>query len=427
MSTAEPTVGLTNTRERYGRVAQAFHWTIAVLFLAQYPLGGIAHRLPRETSEQVALVATMFSWHKTIGVVVFVLALGRITWALANPHPVLLNAEKRGEAFAAATIHWVLYAAILLIPLTGMTIHWSTTGFAPLYVPFPNTLPFIPTSESVAETAVLLHSVLGKVVLAAIALHVAGALKHHFVDKDATLVRMLPWRAPRLPELSATEGPRKSATMGAAWGGLALVAVVVLGTGATLAPEREVVAAVSTEEATPAATTGADAWIVDREASTLGLTIQQLGSPVTGEFASWSGDIRFDPEAPEAASIDVTVDLGSLTLGTVADQAKGPDFLAVETSPTARYTASGFEPLGEGRYRADGTLTLRDVEKPVPLEFDLAIDGDTATANGTASLNRLDFEVGAEGYPDESSVGFGVDIDVTVTATRAGADAAPGS
>ena len=423
MSLAEPTpqVGLTNTRERYGRVAQAFHWTIAILFLAQYPLGGIAHRLPRSTSEEVSLVATLFSWHKTIGVVVFVLAVLRIAWALANPHPVLLNAEKRAEAFAAATIHWVLYAAILLIPLTGMAIHWSTTGFAPLLIPFPEHIGLIPTSERVADIAVLLHNVLGKVVLAAIALHVAGALKHHLIDKDATLARMLPWRSPRLPDLPARSGPSKAATMGTAWGSLALVAVAALGFGAASAPERDTVAATeATDEVAVVSgdTGGADAWAIDHDRSRLGLTITQLGSPVTGAFERWTGDIRFDPDAPDNASIDVSVDLGSLALGTVADQAKGPDFLAVETEPRARYVAEGFEPIGESRYRADGTLTLRGIEKPVPLEFDLAIEGDTARATGTAAIDRLDFEVGATGYPDESSVGFGVDVEIEVTATR---------
>ena len=154
------------------------------------------------------------------------------------------------------------------------------------------------------------------------------------------------------------------------------------------------------------------------DASRLGVTIIQLGSPVEGTFESWTAEIEFDPGAPEAARIDAVVDLASIALGTVADQAKGPDFLAVETEPRARFVAEGFEPIGEGRYRADGTLTLRGVEKAVPLEFDLSIDGDTATASGTANLNRMDWSVGAQGYPDESSIGFGVDIGVDIEARR---------
>ena len=424
-------VPLTNTKERYGRVAQAFHWTIALLFIAQYPLAIIATDvLPRETSEDVSLVATLFSWHKTIGVVIFALAVARVVWALTNPHPRLLNGEKRGEAFLAATIHWVLYAAILLMPLTGMVIHWASTGFAPLLIPFPEHVSFVPATEQVMKTAVTVHGVLAKVVLASIALHAAGALKHHFIDKDQTLVRMLPWRSPaieRVPPPSAQ--PSTPRTMGAAWGSLGVVVVAASLIGASgEAPEagsQTVAAAPSAADAAVVAgADAADAWIIDPAASELAVTIQQLGSPVAGRFERWDGSITYDPEMPKNASVGITVELDSLILGTVSDQAKGPDFLATETGPTARFTASGFEPLGEGRFRAPGTLTLRGEEKPVALEFDLTIEGDAARATGGATLDRMEWGVGAQGYPDEASIGFDVTIDVEVSATRAGT---PGS
>ena len=424
-------VPLTNTKERYGRVAQTFHWAIALLFIAQYPLAVIATEvLPRETSADVALVAGLFSWHKTIGVVIFALALARVVWALANPHPRLLNGEKRGEAFLAATIHWVLYAAILLMPLTGMVIHWASTGFAPLLIPFPEHVSFVPTTERVMETAAMIHGVLAKLVLASIALHAAGALKHHFVDKDQTLARMLPWRSPaieRVPPPSMQ--PSTAGTMAAAWGtlGVLVVAVGVIG-ASDGAPQADTEAVATAPAGTvTAAIEGADAtsaWIIDPAASELAVTIQQLGSPVAGRFERWTGTISYDPEAPETASVDITVELDSLTLGTVADQAMGPDFLAVETAPTARFTASGFEPLGEERFRAPGTLTLRGEEKPVALEFDLGIDGDRAEAAGGATLDRMEWGVGAQGYPDEASIGFDVTIGFEVSATRADA---PGS
>ena len=424
-------VPLTNTKERYGRVAQLFHWSIAILFLVQYPLAVIAHELPLNTSEQVARVALMFSWHKTIGVVIFVLALGRIVWALTNPHPRLLNAEKPREAFAAATIHWVLYAAILAMPLTGMVTHWASTGFAPLFIPFPEHVSFVPTTERVMAVAATVHNTLAKVVLAAIALHAAGALKHHFVDKDVTLLRMLPWRSPPVRGVAPPSmQPSTAKTMATAWSTLAVVVLAagLFGIVATREADGDAIATAGVtdvlEPAAPAAAAPEGGWVVDPAASTLGLTITQLGSPVSGEFAQWNASIAFDPEAPEAASVTVTVDLDSLSLGTVSDQAKGPDFLAVEAAPTAQFQAEGFEPLGDDRYSAEGTLTLREQEVPVVLEFDLTVEGDRATANGSAALNRLDFGVGAEGYPDESSIGFGVDIEFQIEATRANA---PGS
>ena len=418
-------VPLTNTRERYGRVAQLFHWAVALLFLAQYPIAGIAeYALPRENGADVAVVASFFSWHKTLGVVIFVLAVGRIAWALANPHPRLLNAERRGEAFAAATIHWVLYAAILLMPISGMVVHFASTGFAPLLIPFPEHIGFVPVSQEVMEVASVVHGVLAKVVLAAVVLHIAGALKHHLVDRDLTLARMLPWRSPPIPASdTALHGPSRAVTLAVGWGVLAAAMAAALAYGVAATSTVEDTARVGASVPASADQTAVQAadpnrWLVDHEASRLGLGIVQMGSPVKGEFAGWDADIVFDEAEPAQARVKVTVDLGTIVLGTVADQARGPDFLAVDASPTATFAGEGFEPLGEGRYRTTGTLTLRDVQKPVPLEFDLAISGDTATAMGSTELNRLDWNVGAEGYPDESSVGFAVTIDFEVEARR---------
>ena len=132
-----------------------------------------------------------------------------------------------------------------------------------------------------------------------------------------------------------------------------------------------------------------------------------------------------DPGSPETSSVTVTVDLDSLTLGTVTDQAKGADFLDVATLSEAVFRAEGFVPAGEGEagdaFTADGALSLRGVEAPVTLAFDLAIEGDTARAIGTTTLPRLDWGVGATGYPDGASVGLDVEVGFDLTATRGGA------
>ena len=431
---------LTNTRERYGRVAQGFHWTIAALFLVNYPIAFVAHDWPRDTGERVAFVATLFSWHKTIGVTVFALAVLRVAWALMNPRPRLLNAEKRLEAFAASTIHWVLYAAILLLPLAGMVIHWSSVGFAPLYLPFPDHIGLVPSSERVAAVAAVVHKALALAILAAIALHVAGALKHHFVDRDQTLIRMLPFRRPvglRVPP-RAWE-PNHAATAALGLGALLLVGGTAgavagwLNRGETVQATigAEPPATLATAEPLDPVAADANAWVVDPAASTLSVAITQLGSEVVGEFARWDAAIRHDPADPAASSVRVTVDLDSLSLGTVTDQAKGAEFLDAVGAPEAVFEANGFVPAGDGAFTADGTLALRGTEAPASLLFDLAIEGDAAEASGTATLDRLDWGVGAEGYPDGSSVGLDVTVTFDLRATRAGsgaaADAAPGS
>jgi polyisoprenoid-binding protein YceI len=111
----------------------------------------------------------------------------------------------------------------------------------------------------------------------------------------------------------------------------------------------------------------------------------------------------------------VTIDINSLTLGSITDQAKGPDFFDAATHPTATFTANILP--AEGGYLADGTLNLRGVTLPLQLPFTLTIDGDTATMAATVDIDRREYGMGAT-YADESTVGFNAAVAVNLTATR---------
>ncbi len=139
-----------------------------------------------------------------------------------------------------------------------------------------------------------------------------------------------------------------------------------------------------------------------------------MGSAVTGQFANWTADIRFTPDAPDNR-VTVTIDTTSLTFGSVTDQAKAPEFFDTTAHPTASFTAgiSGEMP----QLVATGTLSLRGVDHPVSLPFTLQINGETATMQGTTTLDRRDFGMGSS-YPDEASVGFPVTVTIALTATR---------
>ena len=126
-----------NTATRYGAVAKTFHWLTALLILTAIPLGLIAgdmaHDLAPGDSAALARVATLFSLHKTLGVAAFLAALLRILWAVAQPRPGLPNGDRRAEAFLAALIHWALYGALVIVPLSGWVHHAAQTGFAPIW------------------------------------------------------------------------------------------------------------------------------------------------------------------------------------------------------------------------------------------------------------------------------------------------------
>ncbi|NRB04188.1 MAG: cytochrome b/b6 domain-containing protein, partial [Rhodobacteraceae bacterium] len=125
-----------NTAQHYGSVAKTFHWLTALLILTLIPTGIIANGLPFETSEELARKARLFSVHKTLGVVLFFVALARILWALRQRKPDGLASHNKVEGFAAETVHWLLYGSLVLVPMTGWIHHAATTGFAPIWWPF---------------------------------------------------------------------------------------------------------------------------------------------------------------------------------------------------------------------------------------------------------------------------------------------------
>ena len=403
----------TNTFASYGSVTKAFHWLTALLIFTALPLGWIASDLAHAiydptiptTEDDIAWAARLFSVHKTVGVTVFFVALARILWAVTQPKPGLLNAENKPEAFAAETVHWMLYASLVLVPLTGWLHHAAAEGFAPILWPFGQNLPFIPKSAYLAELTASLHWLFIWVLVGSLTLHILGALKHHVVDKDSTLRRMLPGLS------DAPEPPAQHHSIAPAFAALAVWAAVLAGGWGLGVFSDNSAASTDTAEL---AEVQSDWQVQD---GTLSITITQLGSPVTGAFAGWTAAITFDdPTAPgPAGSVDVTIAIGSLSLGTVTDQAMGADFFDSGQFPTASFSADLFKT--DTGYEARGPLTIRDKTLDAVLPFTLEIQDGTATMAGILELNRLDFGVGAS-MPAEDSLAFAVTVAVELTATR---------
>ncbi|WP_425045417.1 cytochrome b/b6 domain-containing protein [Primorskyibacter sp. S87] len=405
---------LSNTFSAYGSVTKTFHWLTVLLIFSVIPLGLVANNLAHHVRDpaitpseaEIARAAFLFSMHKTLGVTIFFVALARISWALIQPKPGLLNADNKPEAFAAETVHWLLYGSLLLVPLTGWIHHSATTGFAPIWWPFGQSLPFVPKHEPLAETFASLHMIFERVLVVALFLHIAGALKHHVIDRDSTLRRMLPGPsdAPTPQEQKHSLLPLGAAIV--AWG-----VALGIGTGfGMFAPGHST----ATSQSATLEAVRSD-WQVTE--GSLGFKISQMGSEVDGQFADWTAAITFDePDAPgPAGEVDVTIAITSLTLGSVTQQAMGADFFDAAQFPTASFVAQ-IEKTESG-YIATGPLTLKGQSVPVTLPFDLELDGDTARMTGQTWLQRLDYGIGAS-LKDESSVGFAVDVSISLSAKR---------
>jgi cytochrome b561/polyisoprenoid-binding protein YceI len=398
-------MAIANTTAGYGAVARGFHWLTALLILTAIPLGLIANGIPLDSDTAVAQKTLLFSIHKTIGVTVFFVALGRILWALTQPHPAPLHPDRRVETFLASMVHWTLYASLVLVPLSGWLHHAATTGFAPIWWPFGQSLPFVPVDFQVAEFFASWHWVFTKVLVAALILHVAGALKHALIDRDSTLARMVSGRGDAVP--SAPERSRAPVAAAVALWLAAIAAGSALGW-----PHAE--AAEELAAATPAA---ANEWLI--EGGTLSITVRQMNTDVTGSFTDWVATVDFDPASndPIKGNVEATIAIDSLTLGSVTAQALGPDFFDATNNPLATFSAIITEhPNGDG-YLALGTLSLRGVEMPVELPFSFRPEGDRATVRAETTIDRRDFAIG-QNLADEGTLGFAVGIVIDLTAQR---------
>ncbi|MEE9455181.1 MAG: cytochrome b/b6 domain-containing protein [Paracoccaceae bacterium] len=399
-------MGAFNTYTTYGSIAKIFHWLTAVLVIFLLGLGLYMHELPRETPEEITRVVNLYSLHKTLGIAVLGIAILRILWAIREPKPHPLHEGRAVEIFAAETVHWILYIAILLTPLMGWFHHAATTGFAKIWWPFGQDIFFIPKNEALSDFFASMHWILAILMGVSILAHIGGALKHFFLDRDKTLHRMLPLVDTTDVAVMDANHPKWPKWLAVAVFGLATLVMGTLALNTPAPTPRTQLQQIDSD------------WSVDPENSTLGISIIQLGTPVEGHFANWRADIRFDPENLPEASVKVIIAMDSLSLGTVTHQAQSPEYLAIDAFATAEFTSGHFSKNADGSYLANGTLRLRGISMPLKLNFTLNIENNAATLQGHAPIARLDYNIGANDMPDDASLGYIVDVNIALLATR---------
>lgn len=175
-------------RDRYPRGFALLHWAMALLIIAQAPTGIIAHDLPKGDPMR----ASLFTWHFSMGVAVFLLVLVRLSWRMRFTAPVHRTALKAWETRLARFNYVMLYTLMLVMPITGYLSLVSPTGSFLVF-------GFIelPSSGVSADSwlyfiAERTHRILFFVLLGLIVLHIAGTLKHLIFDKSNLLTRMWP-------------------------------------------------------------------------------------------------------------------------------------------------------------------------------------------------------------------------------------------
>jgi len=177
------------TQPRYAPTAMALHWVAAVLIFCGFSLG-----LYMTGLEVTPDKFRYYAWHKWIGITVFLLAAARLAWRAAHPALPLPATMPAWQVRASRIAHAALYVLMLVIPLSGW-IYSSSTGVSVSYLGLIDLPDLVAKDRETAKILLLLHKSLNYTLAAVVTLHIAAALKHHFVDRDDVMARMLPGRS----------------------------------------------------------------------------------------------------------------------------------------------------------------------------------------------------------------------------------------
>jgi len=170
----------------YDGLAQLFHWSIVLLIAAAFGLAWYMEDLPLSPWK-----AQLYNLHKSIGLAVLTLAILRLAWRLTHRPPPLPAGSPDWEHKAATATHVLLYGLLFLQPLLGLGIAFfsgfPTRVFGLFNLPSP-----LPPDKALMEAMGELHELAGTLLLILVGLHIAAALRHHFILKNDVLRRMLP-------------------------------------------------------------------------------------------------------------------------------------------------------------------------------------------------------------------------------------------
>ncbi len=166
-------------------MAKSLHWLMFVLIAAAFSVGFWMVDLP--LAQRIRTVP----WHKSIGVAILACVIVRLAWRVGHAPPPLPDSVPAWERRAARTAHWLLYALMAAVPVSGWLMS-SALGVATVPFGLARLPDLLERDRELGEMLKIVHFALNKTLLALVLLHAAAALKHYLVDRDGVLQRMLP-------------------------------------------------------------------------------------------------------------------------------------------------------------------------------------------------------------------------------------------
>lgn len=397
----------------YSRVAKLLHWTIAVLIIAQFVGGKFMTHLEFGIDQRFLI----YQMHKSFGFVVLALSLYRLYWRLTHKTPELPEGMSAFERIVAPITHWLFYGFMILVPLTGWLYVSAQTAIETKFFFLVPVFHFpVPETEGAQELFEGAHGALATAMIALLVLHVAAALKHHFIEKDMVFRHMLTGKGQ----------PSGKLAVPAITGALVLVAVVYLvvmlvwgeeheeeeaSAGAPVAAEQAV-----TSSSPVTVSEGPNGWVLDPAESHVTLRGEAFGSEKTIRLGTIEAEIVLDLEDPaEAGRIDARLLMTSLEGDNVTvNELQGSQWFDTANYPVVRFVADEISG-DDGGYVAQGTLTIRETSQPLTLPFAVVAEGGRAVAEAEVTVDRHAFGLGGEG----NSVSSIVTVTLHVEADRA--------
>jgi cytochrome b561 len=182
-----PKPGISATPRNYGHVAITLHWLIAIALIGSFSLGLYMHELPLSPQK-----LKFYSWHKWAGVTIFMFVVLRLAWRLTHRPPQLPAGMPLWQRQVAEATHVLLYFFMFAVPLTGWLMS-SAKGFQTVWfgvLPLPDLLE---KDQDLGDLLQQVHMLLNFGMAALVVAHLGAALKHHFLDRDDVLGRMIPF------------------------------------------------------------------------------------------------------------------------------------------------------------------------------------------------------------------------------------------
>lgn len=369
--------------DRYGDVAVIFHWLIAFFIIGLLAIGKYMTSL--DEADVVRFELTQ--WHKSFGLTVLFLSVLRLIWRFTHRPPPEPASIPHWQQRIASIAHTLLYVLMFALPITG----WIMASASPLnidtvlfnVITVPHLPPFseLPNKADIAANFHEYHELAGNLLILILLAHVGAALKHHIIDKDTILVRMLPDWASKPFKVKVT----------------ALTASI-----AALAAALFMYANAGNQAALLAAGDSEVSFIAD-----------VTGDQTPGAFTQTNVTAIIDTNTPANSSIVALVTTASLTSDNSQVEGSLPDaeWFDVEGHPEARFESTTISGIDDSTLQVEGMLTIKTTTQAVSFPMTLNTEEDgKQVARGEFDIDRQEFDIGMESQGTDEYVGFNVTV-----------------